>query len=98
MSRRLVIRRPAERELKQAMHWYDQRRAGLGDELLDEVRDVLGRVLDRPLSFPVVYRDIRRALLDRFPYGVLFRLRGDAVVVTAFHHARRDPKRWQDRS
>jgi plasmid stabilization system protein ParE len=98
MNRPLVIRRLAERDLKQATRWYDKQRQGLGDDLMDEVVETIDKILDRPLSFPVVYRDIRRALLDRFPYGVYFRMRGDTIVITAVHHGSRDPSRWQNRS
>jgi hypothetical protein len=64
-------------ELAEAADWYDRRREGLGGELLDEVAGVLPLVLDRARSFPQLkgFRDrfeIRRALLERFPYAVVF--------------------------
>lgn len=47
---------------------------------------------------PLVYRDVRRALLKRFPYGVFFRLRPDRIRVLAILHLSRDTSRWQRRT
>ncbi|PSB02814.1 hypothetical protein C7B64_11345 [Merismopedia glauca CCAP 1448/3] len=49
-------------------------------------------------SYAVVYRDVRRAVLRRFPYAVYYRIISSRVVVTAVFHSRRDPKIWQDRT
>jgi plasmid stabilization system protein ParE len=44
-----------------------------------------------------VYRDIRRALLKRFPFGIFFRLRSNRIRIVAVMHLSRDPKRWRQR-
>lgn len=50
-----------------------------------------------PRRFPVIRRNMRRALLRRFPYGVFFVEAVDAVQVVACLHARRDPHEWSER-
>jgi len=50
-----------------------------------------------PERFPVVYRESRRALLRRFPYAVYFVASSDLVSVVACMHARREPRRWEER-
>ena len=45
-----------------------------------------------PTAWPVVTKDVRRALLARFPYGVLYRASNNEIIVAAFMDLRRDPK------
>jgi hypothetical protein len=90
---KLEIAAVAALELAEAHDWYEQEEPGLGAELLAEFAIVRKRVLGRPLSFPRVDVDTRRALLKRFPYGVYFVVEEDVVSVTAFFHGRRDPDR-----
>ena len=47
---------------------------------------------------PIVHHDIRRQLLRRFPYGILYRVIQGRVVVLGFFHARRNPRAWRSRS
>jgi plasmid stabilization system protein ParE len=88
--RNLIIRPAAEFDLEEAARWYDKQRTGLSDELLAEVRSLLETVQERPESFPVAYRQARRARLKRFPYAVYFQLRGDTISVIAILHTSQD--------
>jgi plasmid stabilization system protein ParE len=71
---------------------------GLGARFRAELDATVGRLAATPEGFPVVLRDVRRARLRRFPYGLFFRIQPDALVVLACFHARRDPRRWQERA
>jgi hypothetical protein len=66
----VAIRIEAEAELAKAFEWYEERRAGLGYEFCDEVRSTLKSILDSPLHHAVLYRNVRRALVRRFPYKI----------------------------
>lgn len=94
---RLVVRPAAANDLKRAYRWYEKQRPGLGEDLLEEVQVVIDRMLLLPRAHPIVHRDTRRALIRRFPYGIFFRLDGDAVIVVAIYHLRRNPRFWQQR-
>jgi len=74
----------------------DPRVVSVGD-FVDAVDDAVMAILDFPEAHPVVHRDARRYLLDRFPYGVYYRIEGNGVVVVACLHAARDPKRTRRR-
>ena len=50
------------------------------------------------MRYPTVFGAIRRTVTRRFPFAIYFRIRGDAVVVLAVFHGRRDPSVWQRRS
>jgi plasmid stabilization system protein ParE len=94
MSQRLALRRRAVAEIQEAHDWYEARGRGLGQEFLDEIDQVLAVLEEYPLRFPLVHRDVRRALTRRFPYAIWFRIRGEQVVVLTVLHQARDPARW----
>jgi plasmid stabilization system protein ParE len=95
---RVKIAREAREELREAARWYEEQIAGLGRQLLDSVHLVIRGIGESPLRFAVVHRDVRRALVARFPYGVFYRIADDGgIVVLAILHLARDPSRWIDR-
>jgi plasmid stabilization system protein ParE len=94
---RLVVRPAAANDLASTYRWYEERQSGLGEALLEEAQAVMDRMLLLPRAYPVVHRDTRRALIRRFPYGIFFRVDGDAVIVLAVYHLRRNPRSWQQR-
>jgi plasmid stabilization system protein ParE len=98
VSRTVVIRPEAETDLAAARDWYEDRMAGLGAEFGREVDLVLSAAAERALGFPVIHRDVRRALIKRFPYGVFFVASEDLVVVLAVLHQARDPAVWKRRA
>jgi toxin ParE1/3/4 len=93
----LSVSPKAEEETQKAAQWYEGESAGLGVAFLEVVEQALESIAENPLRFPVVHRDIRRALLIRFPYGVFFRIRSARIRVIAIVHLARDPSRWQKR-
>jgi plasmid stabilization system protein ParE len=97
MTPSVVIRPEAEADLAEAFAWYEERRAGLGDRFLLSVEATLSAIKRYPESFPVVHRQVRRALLRRFPYGVFYTVAESAIVVFAVFHCGRAPRRWQER-
>jgi len=98
MSRRIILRSEAEAELAEAYAWYEQQRPGLGDEFLLRLDACLSDIQGNPLLHPVVHRDVRRALLRRFPYGVFYVPGEDCITILAIFQLSRDPTRWMDRS
>lgn len=97
MTRRFIVRPLAEADLEDAARWYEAERVGLAGRLLSDVHRTFSRIAERPLQFPFVAGDVRRALLHTFPYAVYFRPSDDAVVVLAVLHLRRNPKVWRGR-
>lgn len=81
--------------ISDAYDWYESRKSGLGDEFIDCVDELLNRVCMIPESYAIVYRDVRRAVIKRFPYAVYYRIISSRIVVTAIFHSRRDPKSWR---
>lgn len=79
-------------DLNNAVVYYNQQRAGLGDELRTEVYAAIERVRANPSQYVIVERGIRRCLEHRFPYAVLFRIVSkDVLRVLVIRHHRRHP-------
>ena len=97
MSRRLIIRPEAETEMAEAFDWYEDRVPGLGSDFLLSVDAVIHAILRHPQRHPRVHRVVRRTLIRRFPYEVFFVEDEERVVVLSVFHAKRNPKRWQER-
>ena len=80
--------------MQEAQAWYESRRTGLGDELLDEIRRAVRLLESDPERRPLYYRDFRRLLTRRFPYKLFYRVEGDRVIVFRILHAKRKHQ-WQ---
>jgi toxin ParE1/3/4 len=98
MSLRVVFRPIARSELLEAAAWYDRRKPSLGAELTAAVDEVLARIAENPQRFRPVRPGVRRALLTRFPYSIHYALEGNAIVILAVFHHRRDPRDLEGRS
>lgn len=97
MTRRLVFRPEADLEINEAAEWYEARGQGLAVEFLRVLDACIESIRRDPLLYPVVHGQARRAMLRRFPYGVVYTVVEVEVVIIACFHSRRDPKHWQDR-
>ena len=82
MTYRVGVRGAAERDVTEAMDWYNKQ-AGLGAAFLDDFVQLLRRLSESPLIYQVIYRGSRRAQLRHFPYSVWFRVQGERVTVRA---------------
>jgi len=87
----------AREELRHAARSYEQAQEGLGVRFMRAVRTALSRVETNPEWFRIVHEDVRKCRVLRFPYGVLFRHRPDALYIVAIMHLHRDPDFWKDR-
>lgn len=87
----------AERELVEAVDHYNEERPGLGYEFAEEVQLALDRVRSFPEAWPLFSPRSRRCVVSRFPYGILYQIRTDRILVLAIMHLKRDPKTWRQR-
>ncbi|MGH8597262.1 MAG: type II toxin-antitoxin system RelE/ParE family toxin [Gammaproteobacteria bacterium] len=88
---------PAEEELIEAGQFYESEAAGLGAEFLDEVQRAIDVLREYPRSGRPVGRNLRRALLNRFPFSLIYASEQGAILVIAVAHQRRRPGYWRRR-
>jgi len=89
--------RPAEIEVLDAAWYYELQAPRLGDEFLDKIASAVKDIGEYPERWPVVRFNVRRRLVHRFPYGLLYRVDPDEVIVLATMHLHRHPNYWLDR-
>ena len=76
---------------------YESRQEDLGKRFLASVQDAINSIAINPHLYPLVDLDVRRCLTKVFPFGVLFRLSDDQIVVVAVMHLSRHPDYWKGR-
>ena len=80
-------------DVREATNFYETQRAGLGAQFLTQLDVTLAQISHEPYSLPVVEGEVRRSIVKRFPYVVLFRiLDTDTVRVLVIRHHRRSPR------
>ena len=87
----------AQRELDDAVAWYNEREEGLGLGFLDELDRSIRRIVAFPLASTEIDTGIRRCLVARFPYGVFYGIDEELIIVIAVAHLHRHPRYWADR-
>lgn len=87
----------AQQEVDDAVAWYYEREEDLGRDFLDELDRVIRRIKSFPLASTEIEPGIRRCLLARFPYGLIYGIDEDLIIVVAVSHLHRQPRYWIDR-
>jgi len=88
----------AEEEFIGAIDYFEEVEIGLGYDFAVEVYSSIERTMSFPKAWPVLEGDIRRCLVRRFPYGVLYSEEKDGIFIVAVMHLHRDPEYWKRRT
>ncbi|HSW30508.1 MAG TPA: type II toxin-antitoxin system RelE/ParE family toxin [Longimicrobiales bacterium] len=91
---RLRFTPEARLDILDARSWYEERAPGLGMEFARAVDVAASAILRFPQAFPEVHAPIRKAVMRRFPYALLFVIEGERILVVGCFHQRRDPQAW----
>jgi plasmid stabilization system protein ParE len=94
---RVVFRPQALEEIESSRDWYDRQQSGLGEAFLAAVEAAIDGIVEHPLIYQRVRGETRRAVLQRFPYGVFYRVLEDEIVVLGVVADRRHPRVWRSR-
>ena len=95
---KLRIEERAEAEARSAFLWYARRSARAAERFQAAVEECIDAIAEAPTSSPELEPGVRRRLvLQRFPYGVLYRVTEDEVQIVAVMHLHRRPGYWRRR-
>ena len=89
--------KPAQSEVDDAVAWYDSQSRTLGTQFLDDFDRAIRRIVAYPLANTKIEGVLRRCLLSRFPYGIIYGIDSDSIIVIAIAHLHREPRYWIDR-
>ena len=94
---RVRFLRTAQFEVDDAVAWYDSQSPNLGIQFLDDIDRAIRRIAAYPLSSVEIEQGLRRCLLSRFPYGIIYGIDSKTIIVVAVAHLHREPRYWIDR-
>lgn len=87
----------AEQEMLEAAIYYQSQASGLGVDYLSEVERAVQAITKSPNTWPIIKGELRRRLVRRFPFGILYRIEPEKIVIIAVAHLRRKPGYWKKR-
>jgi plasmid stabilization system protein ParE len=87
----------AEAELDEAFTYYQEQEVGLGVRFYAEVRNTVDRIVAYPEAWSPVSENTRRCRTKVFPYGVIYQVREDGILIVAIAHLHRKPEFWRER-
>jgi len=87
----------AELELNAAVDYYEECKTNLGSEFAYEVQKTIQRILELPNSWQKLDQEIRRCLINRFPFGIIYYQRDNEIVILAVMQLQRKPNYWKER-
>lgn len=97
MIRDIQFRKAALIEVDESYRWYENQRRGLGEEFMLCLEETIEKISRNPDLYPIVHKNVRRAIVRRFPYGIYYFAKNNKLIVIAVFHGSRDPKKWKNR-
>lgn len=95
---RVIFTKIARQELEDAVRYYELEYSGLGRRFKDEVRQAALRIAAYPEAWSIERGDVRKCLLHKFPYKLMYSVEENHILVIAVAHQHRKPDYWIDRN
>ncbi|MBE7641432.1 type II toxin-antitoxin system RelE/ParE family toxin [Salegentibacter sp. BLCTC] len=86
----LKISSSAQLDFKSAIHWYESKQFGLGKRFFNDFENTLNRIQSNPYIFRLE-NNYRNALLDIFPYLVIFEIDDQEIIILAIFNTHQNP-------
>jgi len=91
---RVIFTRIARQELEDAIRYYELEYSGLGRRFKEEVKKAALRIAEYPQAWSIERGDVRKCLLHKFPYKLMYSVEEDHILVIAVAHQHRKPDYW----
>ena len=91
------ILQSAEDEIAEGMDYYNEQDPGLGYEFAVEIKMGMKRIKSFPEAWPLFQEKIRVSHVNRFPYGILYEVRQEGIIVFAVMHFKKNPEKWEEK-
>lgn len=94
---KVIFARLAKLELDDAVVYYELEHSGLGANFKKEVQKNIERIKKFPQASTIEKGEIRKSLLHKFPYKILYSIESDHIFIIALAHQHRKPDYWVER-
>lgn len=98
MSFEVIFKEEADLDIFDARQWYESRRLGLGNELLNEIDEYIKVLEQDPQIYQLRKHNWRYCPLKRFPYVIVFEIEKQEVIVYAVFNTFQHPNRLRQRN
>ena len=88
---------PARAEFQEAVAFYNSQKDGLGSEFAEEIKKAIARIMQYPEVWSLISKRTCRCRVNRFPFGVIYQLREDTLLILAVMRLNREPDSWKGR-
>lgn len=95
---KVAFHEAARAEFDEAVRQYRTISQNLADDFRDKSQRAISLIVERPNAWHRLAGGVRRLRLHRFPYGIVYRVRGETIEIYAVMHLKRRPGYWRDRS
>ena len=86
----------ARLEFDDAIQYYELEKKGLGLQFKSEIKKALDRIQKYPFAWPIEKGTVRKYILHKFPYKILYSTKEDKIIILAVGHQHRKPGYWAD--
>lgn len=94
---RIDFLRPVDVELIETIAYYNLQSEGLGYDFATEVKRAMERILQYPKAWTPLSMRTRRCRINRFPYGLIYQIRSDLILIVAVQNLHKHPDSWKSR-
>jgi plasmid stabilization system protein ParE len=84
----------AIKELIDSIDYYEDNNPGLGLEFFKEVYTTIQRILQFPNAWSKISQNCRRCITQRFPYGIIYRVKEKEILIVSIMQLNQKPKNW----
>ena len=84
-------------EYADAVRYYTEQRTEVAQAFIDAIEDAVYRIRESPTRYNAIDDDVRRCMTRRFPYGILYTIEQDYILILAIMHCSREPGYWKSR-
>ncbi|CCQ51662.1 MULTISPECIES: type II toxin-antitoxin system RelE/ParE family toxin [Crocosphaera] len=92
-----VFHPEALKEYADAVRYYTEQRTEVAQAFINAIEDAVYRVRESPTRYNAIDDDVRRCMTRRFPYGILYTIEQDYILILAVMHCSREPGYWKSR-
>ncbi|PRM91572.1 plasmid stabilization protein [Aliarcobacter cryaerophilus] len=87
----------ASAELDDAFQYYEYEQENLGYRFISKFTDVLELIKFYPNGWHPLSKRVRRCLVKGFPYGIIYQVREEEIIIVAVANLHRKPNYWVER-
>jgi len=94
---RITFLEEAKIELDETIEYYNFQSADLGQQFLQEVLNTLDRISNFPKAWHPLSKNTNRCQTARFPYGLIYSVLENEILIISVSNLHREPNHWKDR-